>query len=286
MPQPSDATTKDLVELHPEDWLAYLGLPRAPVEVVDADVSTVSAAADKVLRVLEPDPWLAHVELQASRDRDLPDRKLLYNVLLERRHRLPVESLVVLLRPEADGPELTGFVERRRPSGRRYLTFEYQVVRAWQVPVASVLAGGLGTLPLAPLAELGSLALPAVIAQMKARLAAEAAPGEAGRLWTATYVLMGLRYSEAMIAPLLEGVREMEESVTYQAIVRRGREEGREEGRVQATRELLRRLGEKRFGPPPAAVQAALAAITDAAQLERLSERLLDVESWEELLAG
>ena len=78
----------------------------------------------------------------------------------------------------------------------------------------------------------------------------------------------------------------MEESVTYQAIVRRGREEGREEGRVQATRELLRRLGEKRFGPPPAAVQAALAAITDVAQLERLSERLLDVESWEELLAG
>ena len=58
MPQPFDATTKDLVEMHPEDWLAYLGLPRAAVEVVDADVSTVSAAADKVLRVLEPDPWL------------------------------------------------------------------------------------------------------------------------------------------------------------------------------------------------------------------------------------
>ena len=54
MPQPFDATTKDLVELHPEDWLAYLGLPRAPVEVVDADVSTVSAAADKVLHVDPP----------------------------------------------------------------------------------------------------------------------------------------------------------------------------------------------------------------------------------------
>src|SRR5712691_8169529 len=130
MPQPFDATTKDLVELHPEDWLAYLGLPSAPVEVVDADVSTVSAAADKVLRVLEPTPCLAHIELQASRDRELPDRKLLYSVLLERRHRTPVRSVVVLLRPEADGPELTGFLERRLPEGRCYLAFEYQMVRA------------------------------------------------------------------------------------------------------------------------------------------------------------
>src|SRR5438128_1359522 len=119
MPQPFDATTKDLVETHPEDWLAYLNLPNAPVEVVDADVSTVSAAADKVLRVLEPDPWLMHLELQASRDLKLPDRKLQYNVLLDRRHELPVESIVVLLRPEADGPELTGFLERRLPAGRR-----------------------------------------------------------------------------------------------------------------------------------------------------------------------
>src|SRR5205823_5585325 len=113
MPQPFDATTKDLVETHPEDWLEYLGLRRAAVEVVDADVSTVTAAADKVLRVLEPDPWLMHLELQASRDRELPDRKLLYSVLLEHRHGLPVESTVVLLRPEAEGPELTGFLERR-----------------------------------------------------------------------------------------------------------------------------------------------------------------------------
>src|SRR3989442_3244078 len=101
MPQPFDTTTKDLVELHPEDWLAYLGLPRAAVEVVDADVSTVSAAADKVLRVLEPRPWLAHIELQASRDRELPDRKLLYNVLLERRHELPEARIVVQHRPAA-----------------------------------------------------------------------------------------------------------------------------------------------------------------------------------------
>ena len=34
MPQPFDATTKDLVETHPEDWLAYLGLAGEMVDKV------------------------------------------------------------------------------------------------------------------------------------------------------------------------------------------------------------------------------------------------------------
>src|SRR6266404_1260129 len=112
MPQPYDVTTKVLVESHPQDWLAYLGLPYQAVEVIDADVSTVTASADKVLRVREPAPSLAHIEFQSSRDRELPDRKLLYSVLLERRHRVTVRSVVVLLRPEADGPEVSGLIER------------------------------------------------------------------------------------------------------------------------------------------------------------------------------
>jgi hypothetical protein len=93
---------------------------------------------------------------------------------------------------------------------------------------------------------------------------------------------MGLRYPEALIAQLLEGVREMEESVTYQAIIKRGHEAGR----VEEARAILLRQGARRFGPPSSDVQSALEAITAIERLEQLSERLLDVESWEELLAG
>jgi hypothetical protein len=59
--------------------------------------------------------------------------------------------------------------------------------------VASVLAGGLGTLPLAPLSKVTPAALPGVIRRMQERVQREAAPDEAARFWTATYVLMGLR---------------------------------------------------------------------------------------------
>ncbi len=72
-----------------------------------------------------------------------------YNVSLHRRHGLPVASVVVLLRPEADGPLLTGGVDLAW-SGTPCLSFAYRVVRTWEQPVEAVLAGGLGTLPLAP----------------------------------------------------------------------------------------------------------------------------------------
>jgi predicted transposase YdaD len=135
---------------------------------------------------------------------------------------------------------------------------------------------------MAPLAEASPDALPEVIRQMEARIEQEASPDEAGVLWTATYVLMGLRYSRKMATALLRGVRAMKESVTYQAIV----DEGRAEGRLTEARAILLRQGRKRFGPPSMEVRGALEAITSIERLELLAERLLDVESWQELLAG
>jgi hypothetical protein len=109
-------------------------------------------------------------------------------------------------------------------------------------------------------------------------------------LRTATYVLMGLRYSPELATQILQGVRAMKESSTYQAIIEEGRVEGREEGRVEGrveeARAILLRQGTKRFGPPTPQAQAALEAIIAIDRLELLSERLLDVESRHELLAG
>ncbi len=149
MAKPFDATLKELVEQFPRDWLAQFGLPAAgSVEVVDADLSTISTQADRVLLVNEAEPWLLHLELQSSRDPEMSRRVLRYHALLHDRHRLPVHSLVLLLRPEADDPRLTGRVEYRSAAGRGGLRLEFEVARLWQHPVESILTGGLGTLPL------------------------------------------------------------------------------------------------------------------------------------------
>jgi predicted transposase YdaD len=276
--KPYDATTKDLLEVAPADWLAFLGHP-APgkVRLIDADLSTVTTAADKVLLVEEDPPWILHLEIQSSRDESLARRVLRYIVLLAERHELPVSSCVVLLRSAAGGPELTGmFRDRSRLDGREH-RFPYQVVRLWRQPVEALLAGGIGTLPLAPLARVRRHDLPGVLERMRTRLTGEAARPMAAKLWAATYVLMGLRYPRELADRILQGVLAMEESVTYQAIIERGR--------VSEARRLILAAGRKKFGRPDRATQAAIEGIADLDRLEALLERVFDVNSWQELLA-
>ena len=279
-----DVTTKALVELSPSDWLPYVGLPEADAEVVEAELSTVSLAADKVLRILAPDPWLLHIEFQSGHDAMLVERTLHYSVVLHVRHKLPVRSVILLLSEDADRSSITGILQFRLPDTTVYLEFRYQVVRVWQKPVEEVLAGGLGTLPLAPLANITEQDLPDVIARMKTRIDAEATPEQAGKLWTATNVLMGLRYEAELTQQLLQGVMNMKESVTYQAIVEEGRQEGRQEGRADEARRLLLRLGTLRFGTPTEQAQTQIMTVPSLDKLEELSDRILSAESWDELL--
>ena len=79
----------------------------------------------------------------------------------------------------------------------------------------------------------------------------------------------------------------MQESTTYQAILREGRNEGLIEGRVTRERRLLVRLGTKRFGEPDPATVAALEAIQDVDRLEAVHDRALDpdIHEWDELLS-
>jgi hypothetical protein len=200
---------------------------------------------------------------------------------LYRRHGVAVWSVLILLRREADHPSFTGQLQIHLPDQRRCHWFDYQVVRVWEKPLASVLGGGLGTLPLAPLCDEAGARIPRVIDQMKERIDAEATAAEKDLLWAATYFLMGLRYPVDETTRALRGDRAMKESVTYQATL----EEGRVEGAVCEARKFLLLMGRKRLGEPPAQIATALEGITDLTRLEHLGERLLEVSSWQELLS-
>ena len=73
----------------------------------------------------------------------------------------------------------------------------------------------------------------------------------------------------------------MRESSGYQIIL----DEGREEGALREARKILLRQGSRKFGAPGPDVDTALQAISDLARLERMSDRLLDVTNWQDLLA-
>lgn len=281
MPQKRfDAALKHLLEKYPADVpryvLRFLGSPPARgIEPIDTDVSTVTAAADKVYRIRGPQAWLLHLELQSSHNPRLAQQLLLYNVLLSARHRLPVHSVVLLLRRQADRGSLTGHLVQEGHCGV-YLRFDYVPIRLWQEPVEPLLTGGPGLLPLAPLANVPSGRLESVVGRVAERLEVET-PAEADELWAATYVLLGLQHSDTFIDQLFRGVRGMRESSTYRAIIR--------EGKVEALQEVLLKLGIEQFGDPDAETRSVLLAIKKLGQLIEMIRALPATTNWDKLLA-
>jgi len=276
-----DAILKTMLEAGPPDWPRLIGEPESEVRVIDADFSTVSGAADKVLHILGPEEWILHFEFQVGPDAAKPRKINLYNSVLEDRTGLPVRSVLILLRPEAYLRAYSGRYERSLPKmTQAYQQFEYDVLKVWQIPASQFLSG-IGTLPLAPISAITEAELPAVLKEMKRRLGRKTPPSVKEQIWTSAYVLAGLRYKEEITGPLFEETLGMEESTTYQAILRKGEAKGS----IATMQKTLLRLGELRFRLVPSKkVLAKLMKISDVATLEGLTDRILFAESWEDLL--
>jgi predicted transposase YdaD len=274
MPKDYDATVKSLSDLSPADWVPLVGRPPAPVTVVDADNSVImSGAVDKLLRVHADPEYLLHLDFQAGHDSaQLPRRLKLYNAVQEYKYGLPVLSVAVLLHPGADSPQLTGLCQRLLPGeDAPYSLLRYGVLRVWELPVEQLLNGGLGLLPLAPISNIAAAEVPDVLRRLNERLQRMAQPALAEDLWMSTGILMRMRYSEEFLAMLPEVLRAMRESPIFHIFAR------------EEARKILLMQGSKRFGPADVIVTTAVNGINDLEELERLSERLLDVHSWQEL---
>src|SRR5262245_51916340 len=151
MSKPFDATLKELVTSYPVDWLIQLGVPvTAPPEVLSADLSTVTAAADTLIKVGD---LVVHIDLESGPDASLARRMLLYNVLAHHHTNLPVRSIVVLLRSNAVGSGPSDQVEYAPVPGTSELRFRFETVRAWELPAEDMLKAGVGFLPLAVLGK-------------------------------------------------------------------------------------------------------------------------------------
>jgi predicted transposase YdaD len=290
MSKPYDVSLKVLVETHLPDWLALVPRkPRGPMRLIDSDLATVTAAADKVLLIEDAVPWILHLELQSKRDPSLEWRVPWYNALLEYKHKCLVHSLVVLLTKQAATPGLTGEWQRAFGGEAPYRYLRYQVIRAWELHADELARGPWGMFPLAPLCDDAAANPEELTEQMGRRLANEHPDvAEARELGTAMGILLGLRYSKEVTKLMMERVNHMidlQESYGYQIIHEKGKAVGKVEGALETLHEMIMHLGKIKFGRPSAKVMRDLNAITDAGRLRKLSERILDVESWKELLS-
>ena len=306
-----DAAMKSILRRFAPDYVGFLGLSAVGrPSVLDVDLSAVSAATDVVVGLGDPLVAIACIDFQAGRDDFIDDRVLMDQALLRHAYHVPVHSVVIVLRPDAYRPTMTGRVRYAVDPTRGKMDFEYHVVKLWEIPVRTFLDGPVGLAPLAVLARLpgrGSVErrLEPIIREIDMKVRGELPPAEAADVMVASGLLSGLVLTRPAVEAIFRRVMQMEESTFYQMIVERGlaqgleqgreqgreegREEGREQGRVEgrsaATQALILRLGKKHLGRPTKAVQTALTGMADLPCLERIADRLDEATSWADLLA-
>jgi predicted transposase YdaD len=266
----------------PPGWMKRFGIaPLGRVKEIDSGITTLTASADKVFRVGGKKPYLINFEFQSSHQTALERTLWFRQVALDHRHNLPVLTVLILLRKEANSPSLTGLYQRDMPDGRPTNRYHYQVVRLWKEDPEPYLSTSVSLLPLAPLTAVSQRDMARVVQLMKDRIDRESKP-RAAMLWTASYLLMGLRFSDEVAVRLLAGVQSMKESTMYQRVLM----EGHQEGRLIEAHRFLIRLATKRFGEPEANTVATLEAIQDADRLEALGEKLMEggLRGWGDLL--
>jgi hypothetical protein len=317
-----DSALRGLFGNHSGDWLQFLGVPKGtPIQPIDSDISSVTAQADKVFKVLAEQPFIAHFEFQSTYKPELTARLLRYNAILHEIYRLPVATILFLPRPEADGPAYSGILKYQVAGFQSGLEFRFSVLRVWRLSSETLLNGGPGTAVLAPLSDDAKTNLAAVLAKVWQKFSKEK---NAARLFRTTSILMGLRYTDQRIERVTRGVKNMttmeevlEQSSIVQAVIRRkveraketahragvragvrkgmeqglqqGVEQGLQEGLKRALetgRETLLKMGTKLFGEPNQAQRKSVLSISNIDTLRKLELKVLDSKSWKELLSS
>jgi len=277
-----DATLKDMGRESPSAFLATFDQPPAlPVKLLNVDLSTVTALADLILGLGDPLVEIVQLDFQSSAAAWKHADVLAYHALLFSHYHVPVHTIIILLRPEAAHANMNGVIRYAPRPGRGSMEFSYEVVRLWERPAEELLRADLGVLPLAMLGRLPeglSLedGLTVIAGRLVERIIQEAPPDRVPRLLTDAYLLTGLRLRRDAAAGIFRGVRAMQESDTYLAIL--------EEGEERATRENLLVFGEELLGTPGESIKAQLRSITDLARLKRMVRRAAKAASWQEIL--
>jgi hypothetical protein len=277
-----DATLKDMGRESPVGFLAAFDqLPKLPVKLLNVDLSTVTALADLILGLGDPLTEIVQLDFQSSAAAWKHADVMAYHALLYAHYHVPVHTVIILLRPEAGHANTNGVIHYAPRPGRGKMDFGYEVVRLWERPAEELLGADLGVVPLAMLARLPenlSLedGLSALAQRLAERIIKEAPPDRARKLLTDAYLLTGLRLRRDAAARIFRGVRAMQESDTYLAIL--------DEGQEKATRENILEFCEARLGPADESIRTQLSNVTDLARLKRMVRRAAIAGSWQEIL--
>ena len=213
-----DNICKYLAEQYLVDFVNWIfPFQLSDVRVLKTELNLDPISADSLI-FLQTDNQILHVEFQTepTYDPPLPLRMLDYWVRLYRKYRIPVEQVVIFLKPTTSPVVFTN--EFIAPNTRH----RYRVIRLWEQDPAPLLVNP-ALLPLAPLARTDS---PRELLEQVVAEVAKIEEGDRRRNVSACVgVLAGLRFEKNLINQLLRE-ETMRESVIYQDILQKGEQRG------------------------------------------------------------
>lgn len=175
-----DLILRRLVQSHPDQLLLLLFGPQAPrlVRTADSSLPQSERRADAILVVeSEGERFVVDLEVQAQADPNFSRRLLDYTVRAHLREGLPVLPVALFLLPEAEGPPPPYTFGC---AGRRVLTFDFQVVRLWEIDFSQPALQAATAL--LPLSVMHFRAGPEQVAWAEARIRQEPSLSSAERL--------------------------------------------------------------------------------------------------------
>jgi predicted transposase/invertase (TIGR01784 family) len=261
-----DNICKYLAEQYPTEFAQWLSTEQVTdIQVLKTELNVEPIRADS-LTLLQTANQILHIEFQTLPDSNLPLplRMLDYWVRLKRRYRCHIEQVVIFLKStNSDAVFINELIDINT-------SHRYQVIRLWEQNPAPLLASP-ALLPFAALSQ--SDAPNTLLEQVVTQLDRIEEPRQRSNLAACVDVLAGLRFDKTLIRQLLREEM-MQESVTYQDIIQKGRRQGKQE---EALKLLMRQLT-RRFGVVESQWQERVRRLP-LAQLEELSEALLDFET-------
>jgi predicted transposase/invertase (TIGR01784 family) len=270
-----DNLCKLLAEKYPVRFASWvLGQSIQSAEVLKSELSIEPIRADSVT-FLQLQGQILHLEFQVKVDSEPPlDLRMLdYWVRLYRLYRIPIQQVLVLLRPPAEDTDIpAAFVLGTT-------RHEYRVLKIWDQDPSVF----LDDVALLPLATLAASTIPVELLQQVARRVSTIETVQQRQELSAyAQLLAGLRFDKTLIRQIFrEGI--MRESVIYQEILQEGEQRGRTEGRtegeqtgaVREARSLILRQLARRVGAVSPELQSQIEVLS-LSQLEALGEALLD----------
>jgi hypothetical protein len=265
-----DVTFRHLLRNLPQPILR-LAFPRHQLEPLGPFDASVDRArqltTDSLFRIRHGDADAAmHIEIERDWRPSIPPRLFDYASAAVAATRLPVTSIVVLLRPGGNPPRDVGVHRIPDIDGDAFI-FRYHVVPLWSLDAREMrMLLGLQSAPyLVPMRGADEAFLRSVARELKTdHQLAESARQNAKRL---LYIVLAAMLG-ADTAERIYTMESLIEDPNVQEMIRGWKDKGRAEGRALATRELLHKVLVARSLPVTEDVRTRIEREPDIARLE------------------